>query len=81
MLAMGYYVLRQTLGVQYGVGPFLIGVSLTFVAGYTMTGLFVYYLLWVAEREFPRHHQLDLRAEDASANTAESRPGSREENP
>jgi hypothetical protein len=80
LIALFYYSIRQYAGIQYGVGPFLVGVSLTFVIGYTTTGLFVYYLLWVAEREFPREEKLDLSTPNQATSSTEPIPVGPEEN-
>ncbi len=48
-----YYVLRTWSGVIYTPQSVVLGVARTFLAGYAAVGLFVCYLLWVAQRELP----------------------------
>lgn len=50
-LCMGYLFLRQQMGLVMDPMAVLLRVALTFVISYTLTGAFVYYLLWVAEKE------------------------------
>jgi hypothetical protein len=53
VLALAFYLLLQVLGSPMAAGDVLVGVALVFVAGYTATGIFVYWLLLVADRELP----------------------------
>jgi len=50
-VALAYQVVRQWRGATLGIFEVAIGVGLTFVVSYAATGCFVWFLLWVAERE------------------------------
>ena len=50
-LALLFLFVRQRLGTPMPIGDVALGVVKTFVVSYVATGLFVLYLLWVAERE------------------------------
>jgi hypothetical protein len=52
-LALTYFFIRQLSGVSMGVQDVIVGVALTFLVSYAATGLFMIYLLSVAEREIP----------------------------
>lgn len=51
-LATLYFVARNLLGAQLPPSQVLVGVGITFVISYAAVGIFVWYLLYVAEREF-----------------------------
>ncbi len=53
VLALAYFLLRQSWGEYYSPGDVLVGAGLAFVVGYAATGLFVWYLLHVIWRELP----------------------------
>jgi hypothetical protein len=53
VLALAFYLFRQVAGSPMAAGDVLVGVALVFVAGYAATGIFVYWLLLVADRELP----------------------------
>jgi len=50
-LCMVYLFVRQQMGLVMDPMAVLFRAALTFVISYTLTGAFVYYLLWVAEKE------------------------------
>ncbi len=51
LLALLVYFARQMAGVALAPGSVLVGTALSFVVGYAATGIFVYFLLRVAEVE------------------------------
>lgn len=53
VLVLVVNLLRQLLGGVVSPGNVLVAASLTFVVSYTLIGVFVWYLLWVAEKEWP----------------------------
>jgi len=48
-----YYLARDWFGTAIAGMDIVVGVAFTFVVGYAATGVFVYWLLWVAARELP----------------------------
>jgi len=48
-----YYLARDRFGTAIAGLDIVVGVAFTFVIGYAATGIFVYWLLWVAARELP----------------------------
>lgn len=52
-LALVYYFVRGIMGHPVTPDRALIGAAATFVVGYGATGVFTWYLLWVADREMP----------------------------
>ncbi len=64
-LAMVYVFIRQQLGMVVDPGQALVRVGLAFVISYAVTGLFVYYLLWVAEKEL--NHKSSSKKESAES--------------
>lgn len=51
-LAMLYFGVRNAAGAQLPPRQVLVGVGITFVLSYAAVGIFVWYMLFVAEREF-----------------------------
>lgn len=46
-----YLYIRQQMGLVMEPSYVLFRIALAFVVSYALTGLFVYYLVWVADRE------------------------------
>lgn len=63
--ALSYYLFRQWLGYTMAPQDVLVGVSLVFVGGYAVTGIFVWYLLQVAWRELSELPEAPRRAVSA----------------
>lgn len=80
VLVLAINFLRQVSGAPVAPGTVLVAAALTFVVSYTLIGVFVWYLLWVAEKEWPeqapeiRSIHLEGRRDQAgtSAGTPES---------
>lgn len=53
-LVLVIYLLRSVFGYDMDLMRMVLGVVLTFVLSYAATGCFVWFLLVVADREFPR---------------------------
>jgi hypothetical protein len=53
LLVLLVNLLRQVAGIPVSPGNVLVAAALTFVVSYTLIGVFVWYLLWVAEKEWP----------------------------
>jgi hypothetical protein len=45
------YLVRQQLGIPMAIADVALGVAKSFVVSYVAAGVFVLYLLWIAERE------------------------------
>ena len=52
-LALTFYIAKQALGYETDFLRMVFGTVFTFVLSYAATGLFVWFLLIVGEREFP----------------------------
>jgi len=52
LLAALFYLLRSSAGASFSPGDVLVGAMSTFVVSYAAVGLFVWYVLLVADREF-----------------------------
>jgi len=62
-LNLVYYIVRSWYGAVYTPQAMLLGVGRTFLVSYAAVGLFVCYLLWVAQRELPEvHHEEEKKA-------------------
>lgn len=75
LLALLFYVLRQFQGVSMAVGDVVVGVALTFVVAYAATGIFVYYVLRLAEHERPVE---EPEPEESEPSETEAGPGGEE---
>lgn len=76
LLALVANFVRHLAGGAVAPGGVIVSAALTFVVGYTLVGVFVWYLLSVAEREWPdaeatRPVRLGIKArEDADTASA-----------
>mgnify|MGYP006296687055 CR=1 FL=1 len=73
-LTLVVYVIRQYFGTPMDPFSVLFGVTLTFFVSYAATGILVWYLLWVAEREIPREEESPRKPEQGEEPAAEIPP-------
>ncbi len=58
------WFVRGALGTPVPPMTVVVSVGLTFVVSYAAVGLFVIYLLWVGEKEFPEIEEIEAVEED-----------------
>lgn len=87
---MVFYLVRHLAGAAMELQDILAGIALTFFASYTGTGFFVWYMLYLAERELDksepaarsqRAHESEAEAPAETAPAAEATPANESEPP
>jgi hypothetical protein len=81
LLTLVVNFVRHLAGSPAAPGSVIVAAALTFVVGYTLVGIFVWYLLWVAEQEWPEETatqsaRLGMRGESAQDAPVDAPPGS-----